>query len=255
MDMLRGDVLRATAGGAVERWHVGDVVAAVRPRGDVGLVLAVERSFVAADRFGGPVSPVTSAIAEPGSRFNEGSCDPEGNFLCGTMSYDEARGRGKLYRLRTDHTVNQVLEGVTISNGLAWDADGRQAYYVDSGTGRIDLFDHDSVQGLSNRRPFVAVPSAAGTPDGLTVDSEGGVWVALWNGSAVRRYDARGHLSAVIEVPVAMVTSCTFGGANLDELYISTSRLGEAVGENSAAGAVFRVSPGVRGLPVLPYAG
>jgi sugar lactone lactonase YvrE len=160
-------------------------------------------------------------------------------------------GAGRLYRLEPDRTVSVVLDSVTCSNGLAWSPDRQTAYYVDSPTQRIDAFDPD----LTGRRPFVTVPAEDGLPDGLTVDAEGGVWVAFYGGSAVRRYAPDGSVSEVLELPVTQVTACTFGGPALDELYITTSRENVADGEQPEAGSVFRARPGVTGLPVLPFAG
>ncbi len=254
VDMLAGDILHLeSCTGVVSRWHVGGVAAAFRPRSAGGAVIATEREFVVCDVVGGPVAGLGEVFADHGIRFNDGACDPAGNFLCGTMAYDESPGCGTLYRLGADRFVDTVLAGATISNGLAWTADSALAYYVDTPTGRIDVFDSDGTGTLQNRRPFVAVDPDSGSPDGLTVDAEGGVWVALWNGSAVRRYAPTGALDEVIHLPTSKVTACTFGGTNLDELYITTSRQGGD--RNVAAGAMFRYLPGICGLPAASYAG
>jgi sugar lactone lactonase YvrE len=185
--------------------------------------------------------------------MNEGGCDPDGRFYCGSMAYDMAPGAGALHRLTPDGDVSVVLPSVTCSNGLAWSPDGTAAFYIDSLTYRIDVFDYDGE--LANRRPFVTLQAPDGMPDGLTVDREGGIWVALWGGSAVRRYGPDGALEEVLELPVTQVTACTFGGPALDELYITTSRLDVPEGEQPEAGSVFRALPGVTGLPAVPFAG
>jgi sugar lactone lactonase YvrE len=167
------------------------------------------------------------------------------------MAYDMTPGAGRLYRLHPDRTIEVVEPSVTCSNGLGWSPDRQTAYYVDSTTQRIDALDPD----LRSRRPFVTVAPEEGLPDGLTVDSEGGVWVALYGGSAVRRYLPDGRLDDVLELPVTQVTACTFGGPRLDELYITTSRENVPEGEQPEAGCVFRARPGVTGLPVVPFAG
>jgi sugar lactone lactonase YvrE len=208
---------------------------------------------VLADAFGAEPGPVARAFDDASVRFNDGGCDPEGAFWCGTMAYDEAPGRGELFRLRPDGSVERVLTGVTISNGLAWTADAARAYYVDTPTHRIDVF--DPADGPAGRRPFVHIDPADGAPDGLTVDAEGRVWAALWGGAAVRCYDVDGTLVEQVTLPVPKVTACTFGGPALDELYITTSRQGEPEGEHPAAGAVFRYRPGVSGRPVHTFAG
>ena len=256
VDMLAGDVLHLDPGtGEVSRWHVGRVAAALRPRAAGGAVIATEHDFVVCDEMGGAVRTIAIPITDDGIRFNDGGCDPAGNFLCGTMAYSQAPGAGNLYRLGADHAVELVLAGVTISNGLAWTADGSLAYYIDTPTGRIDVFDSDGTGALRNRRTFVSIPGDTGHPDGLTVDAEGGVWCALWDGRAVHHYSPDGSLQQVVDVPTAKVTACTFGGVALDELYITTSREGSSEPEAGVAGALYRYQPGVTGLPVRPFAG
>lgn len=256
VDMLRGDVLRwSPDSGSIHRWHVGTVAAALRPRVGGGAVLALERGFAVARSLSADVELLPPVIEDPRVRMNEGGCAPDGSFYAGSMAYDAAPGGGRLYRLLPDRSVDVVLEGVGVSNGLAWSPDGSKAYYVDSLTQRIDVFDNDPDSGLTHRRPFAQIPPDAGMPDGLTVDEEGAVWVALWGGGAVRRYRPDGHLDGVVELPVSQVTACAFGGPDLDQLYITTSRFGLAEGEQPAAGALFRTRPGVRGLPVDSYAG
>jgi sugar lactone lactonase YvrE len=253
VDMLAGDVLTLTVDGAVTRRHVGTVVAAVRPRRDGGAVLAVERGF-ALEAPDGTLTVLDPVWTDDGVRMNEGGCDPDGRFWCGSMAYDQAPGAAAMYRLEPDGSVRVAFEGVTVSNGLEWSPDGSLAYYDDTATHRVDVFDYDSAAGLTGRRPFVTLPDD-GNPDGLTVDAEGGVWVALHGGGAVHRYDPDGRLDAVIDVPTGQVTACTFGGPQRDQLFITTSRQGLRPDEDPPAGSLFRVDPGVRGLPVREFAG
>ncbi len=256
VDMLAGDVLTLRPDGGVDRHHVGSpVAAAVRPRHAGGAVLGIERGFALEDASGEVTALEPLWGAERRIRMNEGGCDPEGRFYCGSMSYDRVPGAGTVHRLDPDGAVHTVLTGVTISNGLDWSPDGTRAFYNDTETMRVDVFDYDRDAGLTNRRPFVHIEPAAGRPDGLTVDSEGGVWVALHRGGAVRRYSADGTLDAVVELPVAKVTACTLGGEHLDQLYITTSREGLEPGEEPAAGSLFVAEVGVRGQPVRPFAG
>src|SRR5262249_31766923 len=131
VDMLNGDVLSMTTDGTVSRRHVGTVAAAIRPRAQGGLVVGVERGFALLDSALATVTPLPEVWSDPCVRMNDGACDPQGRFYCGSMAYDNAAGRGALYRLDPDHTVATVLTEVTISNGLAWRADGRTALYVD----------------------------------------------------------------------------------------------------------------------------
>ncbi len=253
VDMLAGDVLSFAADGTVRRRHVGRVAAALRPRRTGGAVIAVERGFVLEDA-DGALTPLDPVWSDPGVRMNEGGCDPDGRFWCGSMAYDQAPGAAALYRLDPDGGVATVLRGVTISNGLDWSPDGSLAYYDDTATHRVDVFDYDRDAGLTARRPFVRLPDE-GNPDGLTVDAEGGVWVALFGSGAVHRYRADGTLDVVVEVPAAQVTACTFGGPRLDHLFVTTSREGLGPDDDPLAGSLFRADVGIAGRPVREFAG
>lgn len=255
VDMLAGDVLALADDVATPvRRHVGDVAAALRPRAGGGAVLALERGFALADDALTEIRPLAPLWTDPGVRMNEGGCAPDGSFFCGSMAYDETPGAGALYRLSPSGEVTVAVEDVTISNGLSWSPDGTTAYYVDTPTRRIDAFDH--VDGmLTDRRTIVRIDPEHGSPDGLTVDAEGDLWVALWGGGAVRHYSADGRLLDVVELPVPRVTACTFGGPDLDELYITTSRVDTDFAHHPEAGSLFRLSGAARGLPPLEYRG
>jgi sugar lactone lactonase YvrE len=252
VDMFAGDVLTLGSDGSVERRHVGEVAAALRPRRGGGAVIGIERGFALEDP-DGSVRPLPEVWSNPSVRMNEGGCDPDGRFYCGSMAYDQQPGAAALYRLGPDGTVDVVLEGVTVSNGLEWSPDGSRAYYNDTATHRVDVFDYERESGLTGRRSFAEIPPAR--PDGLTVDSEGGVWVAISNGGEVRRFTPDGKLDEVVEVPVKKTTACTFGGTNLDQLFITTSQQGLETGADPVAGSLFRVIPGVTGVPVREFAG
>jgi sugar lactone lactonase YvrE len=252
VDMLVGDVLSLRSDGSVERTHVGTVAGAIRPRSRGGAVIGVERGF-ALEEPDGELTVLPELWADPGVRMNEGGCDPNGRFYCGSMAYDKTVAAGSLYRLDPDGSTHVVLESVTISNGLDWSPDGLLAYYNDTETGRVDVFDYDRDLGLSNRRPFVRVQD--GRPDGLTVDSEGGVWVALNHSGTVRRFTPGGAVDAIVEVPPRQVTACALGGERLDELFLTTSRENLSAGEDPLAGSLFRADVGVRGLPAREFAG
>lgn len=253
VDMLAGDVLALGPGGAITRRHVGFVAAAIRPRMAGGAVLGIERGFALEDA-DGSVSALPPLWDDPSIRMNEGACGPDGSFYCGSMSEDRVPGTAALYRLDPDGSV-QVVTGATVSNGLDWTADGTLAYYVDTASHRVDLFDHDPERGLVNRRPFVELAAEEGSFDGLTIDSHGGVWVAVHRGGAVRHYSPSGELVEVVEVPTPRVTACTFGGPDLDTLFITTSSTGIDRHEDHLAGALFRAAVGVTGQPVREYAG
>jgi sugar lactone lactonase YvrE len=171
------------------------------------------------------------------------------------MAYDKRQGAAELWRLDPDRTVHRVLEGLTISNGMVWSLDGRTAYHIDSPTGRVDGYEFDAEAGTLHGRRTVAVVTGGGGPDGMTIDAEGGLWVAVYGGSAVHRYDPDGTLTEVVEVGARQVTSCAFGGDSMEQLVITTSRENLQEGDDPQAGALFGAEPGVRGVPLLPYAG
>jgi sugar lactone lactonase YvrE len=197
---------------------------------------------------------------QPDLRFNDGKCDPAGRFLAGSMAYDKHKGAGGLYRLDPDGTVEQLLDGVTISNGLAWTPDGRTLYYIDTPLQRVDAFDYDTATGrLSNRRPHIVFPpEEPGNPDGMTIDTEGGLWVAMWNGWSVHRYAPDGTLDLVVDVPASHVTSAIFGGPDFTDLYITcawSELTDDERGAQPQAGSLFKVRPGVQGYPPVEFAG
>ncbi|MEV7125759.1 SMP-30/gluconolactonase/LRE family protein [Streptomyces sp. NPDC093260] len=189
----------------------------------------------------------------PGRRGNDAAVAPDGSLWAGTMRYDEAEGGGTLSRLTGDGSVETVLSDVTVSNGTGWSPDGRLMYYVDTPTRRIDVFEHDGGR-VANRRQLALVEEGAGFPDGLTVDAEGCVWVALWDGGAVRRYTPTGELDRIVRLPVPRPTACAFGGPALTDLYITTARVG-LTAPHPLAGALLVVPDAGKGLPQPPFAG
>jgi sugar lactone lactonase YvrE len=255
MDMLAGTVVAVDADGNTRRYELSGVAAALRARQRGGYVLATENRFLLL----GPELTVQTALppvfTDPLIRMNDGGCDPQGRFYCGTMAYAETPGAGTLYRLDPDGSVSVTLREVTISNGLQWNAAGDTVFYVDTPTGRVDRFHFDPGTGAFTDRQTFAEISGGGYPDGMAIDEENGLWVALWGGSAVHRYDATGRLDLVVELPVSNVTACAFGGPERRTLFITTSRQGLDEGDQPEAGAVFRFDTGVRGAPQHAFAG
>ncbi|TPQ15453.1 SMP-30/gluconolactonase/LRE family protein [Streptomyces sporangiiformans] len=193
----------------------------------------------------------------PGRRANDAAVAPDGALWAGTMRYDEAPGGGSLSRVTADGTVEVVLDDVAVSNGTGWSPDGRLMYYIDSPTRRIDVFDVDADAAnhrLVNRRQLAAVEDGAGFPDGLTVDADGCVWVALWDGGAVRRYTPSGELDRVVPLPVRRPTACAFGGADLTDLYITTARTGLEA-PHPMSGSVLVLPGAGKGLAQPAFAG
>jgi sugar lactone lactonase YvrE len=169
------------------------------------------------------------------------------------------RRHGSLYRLDHDGRVARMVTGVTVSNGIGWSPDGTLMYYVDTLTGRIDVFDFDEAWGtITNRRTFVTVSHRAGHPDGLVVDVDGGVWLALWAGGAIHRYTPDGKMDLAIPLPVTHPTKCAFGGPDGRDLYITSAWIELTDAERAKqplAGGVFVCRPGVEGQPTRVFAG
>lgn len=235
----------------------GQHVGAARPRAGGGLVVNLRDGVGLYDTAGAFRWLLREPV--PGRRGNEAVVDPRGFLWAGTMRYDEATGGGTLTRVAPDGTPARVLDAVSVSNGTGWSPDGRLMYYVDSPTRRVDVFDVDQDTGLvSGRRPWVEVEPAAGSPDGLTVDADGCVWVALWGGAAVRRYAPDGRLDRTVPVPVPQPTAVVFGGPDLADLYVTTARAGLSPAQLAAhplSGSVLAVPGAGSGLPGTAFAG
>lgn len=264
-ELLRVDISRGLVhgwnpwtGSAWSRRHDGEVSAVV-PRVDgPGWLVAVGHQLLLDD--GERVEALARVEQDrAANRFNDCKCDAEGRLWAGTMAKDHSPGAASLYRLDPGTEIERVVPGTTISNGLGWSPAGDRMYFVDTPTQRVDVFDFDSSSGaLAERRPFVDIDPAGGAPDGLTVDAEGGAWVCLFGGAAVRRYDADGTLDVVVELPVTNPTSAAFGGPDLRTLYVTSARhrLAEAqLQREPLAGSVLAIDAGVAGLPGNRFAG
>jgi sugar lactone lactonase YvrE len=261
VDIMRGRVhLFDPATSDLLTLTTGQPVGAAVPCRDGGLMLAVRDGFARLHLPGGAMTFVAHVeLDRPGQRMNDGACDAVGRFWAGTMCMEERPGLGSLYRLDPDGSTHTMATGVGISNGIDWSLDGTCMYYVDSLTQRIDRFDFDPRSGaIANRRPFVTIDPASGCPDGLTVDAEGGVWVALWGGAAIHRYLPDGSLDRVLALPVTHPTTCAFGGADFGDLYITSATIPLSDDQRRSqplAGAVIRCRPGLTGRSAHAFAG
>jgi sugar lactone lactonase YvrE len=261
VDLLAGHVHAVDPGTSERTWFdAGDPVGAVGLTRSGQLVLAVVDGFALADYDGQHLARVPGfSIDRTAIRFNDGKPDPWGHFCAGTMAWDESgRPPGSLYRLSPDGTVTELFGDVGLSNGLDWTDDRRLFYYADSNSGRVDLFDTDPDTGtLTGRRPFVTVPEPDGIPDGLTLDAEGCVWLAVWGSGEVRRYTPAGRLDTVVRLPARQITSSAFGGPDLGTLYITCAWEGLSPAERVEqphAGDIFACIPGVPGRPPFLFA-
>ncbi len=237
-------------------FDLGSPVGAVVPdhTGD-GWIAAAALGFVRVAPDGRVTELAQPAAGSPlRMRMNDGACDPAGRFWAGSMAIDKTPGAGALYRLELDLTVTTVLEDVTISNGLGWVDGGATMYYIDTPTQRVDRFHVDGQGHLTERTPVVRFEH--GFPDGMTLDDEGCLWVAVWGGGAVHRYAPNGELLAVVDVDAPQVSSCAFGGPQGRTLFITTSQEDYDESESSAhpnAGRLFAVDLDVSGPPLAPF--
>jgi sugar lactone lactonase YvrE len=257
VDILKGEIHELAR--SDHRVHTTDThvgVAAPRARG--GWALAVREGFGAFDPDTGQFE-ILKRVDVPGTRMNDGNVDRRGRFFAGSMLYTEARGGGRLYRLDPDLSVGVVLAPVSVSNGIDWSPDGRSVYYVDSYERKIVRFDFDEdTAAWSNVETFVRLADGEGFPDGLTVDSDGCVWLAVWDGAQVRRYTPDARIDRVIQVPAPRVTSCGFGADDLSTLFITTARVGlsaSQLDEYPLSGSLFAIRPAASGRARNAFAG
>lgn len=237
-----------------------EMVAALAPRAAGGFVAAARSGLRGFD--GATLGPVLAAPIAAGAalRLNDGRCDAAGRFWVGSLALDSTPDAGALHRLDPDGSARQVLAGLHVPNGLGFSPDGTRLYLADSARRRVEAFDFDAARGtLANRRPFVILAEGEGVPDGLAVDAQGGVWIALWDGWRVVRHAPDGALDRVIHLPVPRPTSCAFGGPDLGTLYVTSARVrlsAAQLAEAPLSGSVFALDPGgARGLPDHAFSG
>lgn len=191
---------------------------------------------------------------KPKNRMNDAKCDPNGRLWAGTMDADGVDESGALYRYDNRGLV-KILDSVTVSNGLGWSPDGRKMYFIDSGKQMLQVADYELESGmLRNLKALVEFDRSLGIPDGLTVDADGGVWVAFFGGSSVKRFSPEGIMTHIVALPVSQVTSCCFGGSSLQRLYITTANVGlkENHKEEEYAGNLFVADTGFSGIASVP---
>lgn len=257
MDVFGARIAEVHRDGTVRLHSVPtSAVTMVRRRVESSFIIATERGIGFVDDNFSNFERFVDLVDDPTVRTNDGGCDPLGNFVVGTMGDDARPGAGTVYSVRPNGRVTEILAPVTISNGLQWSAAGDLAFYVDTPTSRVDVFDVDSAGLWSGRRVHIAVDKAQGFPDGMSIDEDGGLWIAMWGGGSVNHYDCAGNLVEMVRVPgVTQVSSCCFGGHDRSVLFITTSREGIPDGVEPDAGAVFYVQTTVRGAVLREFAG
>jgi len=250
VDIVPGRIYRYDPASGVHEMCLDDgrAIGGLTIQADGGLALFMADGAVGTWCDGKLTTLIEDIPAERGGRFNDVIADPRGRVFCGTMPVDDRPGR--LYRLDTDGTLTQLLDGVTCSNGMGFTPDGAAMYYTDSFKHEIYLFDYDvETGGISNRRIFASPAKDDGIPDGLTVDAEGGIWSARWDGSCAVRYNPDGSEDQQIALPVPKVSSVTFGGRDYREMYITTAGGDQKDTDGQAAGGLFRARPDIGGVP------
>ena len=231
---------------------------AVCTNGD--FIASLQNGFAFISRSEGKVQIIADPeSALPNNRFNDGKCDPAGRFWAGTMSISEMPHQGNVYVLDRDLGISKRIEKVSISNGLAWSLDHKTFYYIDTPSFEVVGYDYNLITGeISNKKPVLQIKVEDGYPDGMTIDQEGMLWIAHWDGWQVTRWNPQtGEKIGSIKIPAARVTSCTFGGENLEDLYITTARVGiseESLKDQPLAGALFVVkNSGFKGMPAFEF--
>lgn len=262
VDALAPAIHRWSPGtGALETWPMPEIVGSFAIRAKGGLIASLQSGFAAVELPGGTVTPLVDPEPErPANILNDGKCDRRGRFWCGSRDGELTHPKGALYRLDPDLSVRRMDDGFIVSNGLAWSPDNRTLYFADSRAETVFAYDYNLDEGaVSNRRVFFETRDIAGRCDGATVDAEGFYWCALVHGGRIARVDPKGRFDRFIDLPVRHPTMCTFGGANLDILYVTSAASMVPEAERAAtpdAGAVFAITGlGVRGLPEPMFAG
>ena len=235
-------------------FETASMVGAVAIRASGGLMAALADGVWTVDPESGAAELFVGLGEPPEVRSNDAKCDPAGRFLVGTMAFDNSP-IGSLYSVEADGSLRRLLDQLSIANGMAWSADGGTLYYIDSPLRRVDAFDYDLATGaISRRRPYLVFDDRVPKPDGMSIDAEGGLWIAFWDAAEIRRYGPDRELDVVVRVPAQQVTSCAFSGPDLRDLYITSATTGlsaEALAEQPHAGGLFHVRAPVPG--VLPH--
>ncbi len=243
------------ASGEEKFWDVGQRVGTVVPRESGGLVIGGDDGLFFLDEDSGKLTAIADPEPDkPDNRFNDGKCSPDGRFFAGTISLAKKNGDARLYRLDPDLTLHEAFGPVTNSNGIIWSADGKTVFYIDTPRREVLAFDYEDGH-LRNMRSAVDTSEIDASPDGMTIDEAGNLWVAFCHGGCVACYDpATGKELRRIEIPAKETTACAFGGENLADLYVTTGVNGKA--EEEHGGRLFVVRGlGVKGVPAHAFAG
>lgn len=259
VDIKGRTIFRLDSAGKRDQWATPLRVGSIAPRADGGLIAGTDQGFAEIDLEAGRFDIFHNPEEDrPDNRFNDGKIDSAGNFWAGTMDDTEEEAVGTLYRLRPDRSVEPIDTGYKVTNGPAFSPDGRTLYHTDSALQVIYAFALGADGSVGERREFARFGAGDGYPDGMTVDCQGCLWVAFWDGWCLRRLSQSGQVLRKVELPVQRPTSCAFGGARLDRLYVTSASIGldeQALARQPCAGGLFLLDPGVTGIPSAPFAG
>jgi len=249
IDIPKGSILRYDPEtGNHEEFYTGEVIGGFTIQEDGALLLFLERGAVKILKDGETSTVINKISEELDTRFNDVIADPEGRVFCGTMPAKDHKAR--LYRLDVDGSITKILDGIGISNGIGFTPDRKQMYFTDSPEGKIYQFDYDQKTGeIKNQRVFVTVPESEGVPDGMTVDKEGCIWSARWDGGCLLRYKPDGKEDLRIQFPAKKISSVTFGGKDYRDIYVTTAGGDKREEEGSGAGALFYLNLDIQGVP------
>lgn len=261
VDILNGEIHQYSP---EEKKHsiteVHQMIGSIAVCTDGNFIAALQNGFAFIDRKTGEIKMIADPESHlPNNRFNEGKCDPAGRFWAGTMALSEDPGVGNVYAMHNDLIPTKKIGEVTISNGMAWSADHKTFYYIDTPTLEIVAYDYDKATGnISSKRRIIQIEKEDGFPDGMTIDNEGMLWIAHWDGWQVTRWDPEnGKKLFIIKLPVAKITSCTFGGNGFEDLYITSAKVGLSENElkqQPLAGYLFVLrNSGFKGVPAVEF--
>jgi sugar lactone lactonase YvrE len=259
LDIKGRKIFRLHANGEINEWPTPMRVGSIAPRASGGFIAGTDRGIAAIDLEANCFEVLFNPEEQiPGNRFNDGKVDRRGRFWAGTMDDAERAANGTLYHIAPDLGWAAFDSGYKVANGPAFSPSGNLMYHTDSALQRTYVFDLDPDSVSKDRSIFIEFEEGDGHPDGMTVDSEGCLWMAFWDGSCVRRFSPDGEWLQTIEMPVSRPTSCAFGGPDLDRLYVTSASIGldeKALEMQPNAGGLFMIVPGVRGLEEVPFAG
>lgn len=254
VDVLEGKVFTYDPNSQLNvELEIGKHVGAIALTNSDKIIVAARDEIVSIDLNTSSITPILKVIIDEKFRFNDGRVDARGRFVVGSMGYEPKLGTASLYSYTYPQEIETILDNVGLSNGLSWSEDSRFLYYIDTLTSQIAKHSYDLDTGkVSDRKPLITFEKSEGSPDGMTIDREGNLWVAFWGGGCIRRISPEGKIIGVFKLPVSRVTSVAFGGENLSQLYITTASYllnDDELLREPLAGSLFLMETDTQGFP------